>query len=490
MSKSQNRLFIVVLVLFLIFNSISFPTRASSLSQVMDHYSYLPYVTYTPPPSRKVNIPYFGQDNVTDQHFSEMAIFWFGQISPSNNYSDVRIGYNDTSLVLLLSIFDRLLWYDTTPSPSDLTRYDSVTVYLSKSSAIQDAYRFTLQLNNRNAWESMIDWQLSERGTSSGWTLVSPPNFTATTGIRWEDYTTGGLNNNKNNRGWTTTITIPFTSLGLASKPAQGAEWKMAIALHDRDDANGTVILESNWPENVQSARPVTWGSLHFGLPSYTPPSLNPVGTVTIRNKLNNAVVPDAAVGGTTGNLCPGDPYYVWNNWANESFGFSGDFNIQNQSDLADWPCFSKYYVTFPLGSLPANKAILNATLTLYQWGNSGTLDLAQPSYIQVFTVNQPWSESTLTWNNAPLAFENVSQAWVNPTQPCGGSGQLSWPCTPRSWDVTRAVVDAYQSGTALNLALYSSDKDYHSGKFFTSSNVADWDALGRPTLVVTWGNP
>lgn len=447
----------------------------------MDHYSYLPFVSYKPPPSRKVNTPYFGQDNVTVQHFSEMAIFWFGQISPSDNYTDVRIGYNDTGLVLVLSIFDRLLWYDPTHSPSDLTRYDSVTVYLSKSTAIQDAYRFTAQLN---AGEPMANWQLSERGTSSGWITVSPLNFTATTGFRWEDYTTGGLNNNKNNRGWTTTFIIPFASLGLSSKPAQGTVWKMAIALHDRDDANGTVILESTWPENVQSAQPVNWGDLHFGLPSYTPPSLNPAGAVTIRNMLNGAVVPDAAVGGTTGNLCPSGPQYIWNDWANANYGSSGDFNIQNQSDLADWPCFSKYYITFPLNSLPANKVILNATLTLHQWGNSGALSLAQPSYIQVSTVNQPWSESSLTWNNAPLAFENVSQAWVDPTQPC------SWPCTPRSWDVTRAVVDAYQNGTSVNMALYSSDKDYHSGKFFTTSNVADWDAAGRPTLVVTWGNP
>jgi len=26
--------------------------------------------------------------------------------------------------------------------------------------------------------------------------------------------------------------------------------------------------------------------------------------------------------------------------------------NVQNQSDISDWPCFSKYYVTFPLDAV------------------------------------------------------------------------------------------------------------------------------------------
>jgi hypothetical protein len=426
-------------------------------------------------------------DTVTDLHFSEMALFWFGRISPSNNYADVRIGSNNTGLYMVISIFDRLLWYDSSPSASDLNRWDSITLYLSRDGSLANAYRFTAQIND---WEpNRLNWQLAERWASSSWTPVSLP-FTTTTGLRWEDYNTGGLNNNQNNRGWVANYIIPFTSLGLSGKPAQGSEWKMALILHDRDDANGITVLESSWPENFQQNQPNTWGSLHFGLAAYTPPPGSPAGTTTIRNKLNGAVVPDAAVGGTTGNLCPSDPNYIWNNWANENHGSDSDFNIQNQSDLADWPCFSKYYISFPLNNLPANKVIINATLTLYHWGNSGSLNLAQPSYIQVSTVKQDWNEATLTWNNAPLAFENVTQAWVNPTPNCGDGGALNWPCSPRTWDITGAVMEAYQSGKTISLVLYSSDQAYHSGKFFTTSDVADWDATGRPTLTVTWKNP
>jgi hypothetical protein len=37
---------------------------------------------------------------------------------------------------------------------------------------------------------------------------------------------------------------------------------------------------------------------------------------------------------------------------------------------------------------------------------------------------------------------------------------------------------------------LYSADDDYNSGKYFVSSDTGDWNATGRPTLQVVWGNP
>ena len=489
MWKYLSRLSLLILILTMLLVAPLSSTRALP-SVDYNNFTYLPLVVNQPPPSRRVNIPDFGAEDVSDLHFSEMTIFWFGRVSPTNNYADVRIGYNNTGLSLVITIFDRLLWYDTSPSASDLTKWDSVTLYLSKSNSLDNAYRFTAQLND---WEpNRLNWQMAERWTGSSWTS-SALAFTTTTGVRWQDYTTGGLNNNENNRGWVANYTIPFSSLGLGNKPTQGTEWRMALMLHDRDDANGSTILESSWPENTQPTLINSWGSLHFGLSAYTPPQGTPAGTTQVRNELNGAVVADAAVGGTTGNLCPSDPTYIWNSWGNDNFGSGSDFNIQNQSDLADWPCFSKYYVTFPLTGLPTNKVILNATLTLYQWGNSGALsgsNQAQPSYIQVSTVQDSWSASTLTWNNAPLAFENVAQAWVDPTPNCGNGGSLNWPCTPRIWDVTGAVTEAYQSGKPLSMVLYSSDEAYHSGKFFTTSDVADWDATGRPTLTIQWRNP
>jgi hypothetical protein len=261
----------------------------------------------------------------------------------------------------------------------------------------------------------------------------------------------------------------------------------MAITLHDRDDAVGTPIPDKVWPETLSSNNPSTWGQLNFGLPTYGAPPANPSGVVTIRQGLDGALVPDVGAGGTTGNPCPGDSYYIWNEWGNANFAGAPDFNIQNQSDVGDWPCFSKYYATFPLDALPNEKVIISATLTLHQFGQAGAPGLAQPSLIQVMTVTEDWSKMTLAWNNAPLASENVSRAWVNPVN-CGNPP--NWPCIPRTWDVSLAVAQAYAAGKPLRLVLYEADSAYDSGKYFVSSDTGDWNALGRPTLDVLWGDP
>jgi hypothetical protein len=227
---------------------------------------------------------------------------------------------------------------------------------------------------------------------------------------------------------------------------------------------------------------------LNFGVPTYTPTAATSAGTVTIRHKLNGATVSDAAAGGYA--VCGAGTDY-WTEWGNtkESF-YSTDhdrFNVQNQSDISDWPCFSKYYVTFPLSSLPAGKVVLSATLTLHQIGNAGEgwTPGPQPSFIQVLTVDRAWDEATLTWNNAPLASENITGTWVDPLPAFPG-----WPGVPRQWNVSRAVAQAYATGQPLRLAMYSADEPYHSGRYFSSSDVGDWDEVGRPTLTVAWGEP
>jgi hypothetical protein len=92
--------------------------------------------------------------------------------------------------------------------------------------------------------------------------------------------------------------------------------------------------------------------------------------------------------------------------------------------------------------------------------------------------------ESTLTWNNAPLAGDNIAATWVDPLD-----ALPPWLGIPRHWDVSGAVAEAYTVGGPLRLALYSPDWAFHSGKYFYSSDVAD-GGEGRPTLTVTWGQP
>ncbi len=98
--------------------------------------------------------------------------------------------------------------------------------------------------------------------------------------------------------------------------------------------------------------------------------------------------------------------------------------------------------------------------------------------------VNQDWKPATLTWNSAPLLQENLNNILV----PTKSKPVIPWPGLAITWDVSRAVAQAYAAGQPLRLVFYDTDNQYNSGKYFTSSSVADWDATGRPTLKVTLG--
>jgi hypothetical protein len=255
----------------------------------------------------------------------------------------------------------------------------------------------------------------------------------------------------------------------------------MGVVLHDRDDAAGTAIPDQLWPEAVVSTQPGTWGQLHFGTPAYEPLPAIPGDTLMIRHGVDGAIVTDADVGGSTN--CGGDawPDY-FPTWGTLNYDGQSFLNVQNLGDIGDWPCFSRIYLTFPLDALPAEAVVISATLTMYQFGNAGAGQDPQPSLIQVFTVAEDWEEATINWNNSPLAAENVSAAWA------GVFPEL--PGEPRHWDVSRAVAGAYAAGTPLRLALYESDWPYHSGNYFRSSEMNEYEAYMRPTLRVAWGNP
>lgn len=421
---------------------------------------------------RRVNAPY-------DVPFVESAIFWFGSVTPTQNYADVRVGYDDAHLYLQISAIDRRLWYDTSPSPADLADWDAVTIYLNKAgntgySPGVSAYRFEAQLV---WWEPRQAYQGVYRGDGNDWITATIP-FTTTSSWRGD-----APNNDVNDRGWSLVFIIPFTSLEMGGPPNHGTVWGLAVALHDADDAGNTPIADQVWPETIDSQQPATWGQLAFGVPKYGTPPIIPAGTTTIRHGLDGSVVMDADVGGSSacGALAAPDYFATWGslNYAGKDF-----LNIQNV-EIGDWPCYSKYYVTFPLDLVPAGQTIISATLTLYLWGGAGEgwEPGPQPSLIQVFTIDTDWDEATLTWNNAPFARENIAATMVEPVESYPGR-----PGIPYHWDVSRAVAEAYASGSPLRLAMYEADWAYHSGKYFDTSDTDEWSAAGRPTLQVSWG--
>jgi hypothetical protein len=478
--KTHNKIRTHILVV-LIFTGLllSNPSLISTSLAQFSSNTYLPMILTKGSPNSdqgaRVNAPYFDGGIPWEQ----TAIAWFGNVTPTDNYTDIRIGYNDNEILIQLEIFDRRLWYDTTPSLADLTNWDAITLYINTegnhvTNLDEYSYKFIAQLN---WWEDRGDFQAVYRGGSSGWQPTSL-QFEAKTGWRGD-----APNNDNDDRGWVVSFYIPFTELGLQSKPNDGYIWGAAIELHDRDDQQGTPISTKTWPPILNANQPNTWNQIHFGLSVWTPPQATNLQSVSIRHNLNGAFVEDAHVGGHT--VC-GQDYSpdFFDGWGDANYSGYDQINIQNQADVADWPCFSKFYITFPLADIPQGKIITSAEFVFYQFGNSDPSQ-AQHSLIQVLTINQDWDEDTLTWNNAPLAQENISQAWVDPVVTFPG-----WPGVEWRWNISPAVAQAYQAKQPLRLALYDADTAYHSGKYFISSDTGEWNATGRPTLIVTYGDP
>lgn len=423
----------------------------------------------------RVNVPYFEDYGLEDYHLYQGAILWFGQVDPTSNYTDVRLGYSHNDLRLYMHIIDRRLWYDQAAVISDLTAWDAASLYLhlegnSGNSPSPSSYRFVGQLV-RDASRAAY------RGDGAGWTKTSLPFTTSTV---WRG---SSPNTNQDNKGWWIRFIIPFSSLGLSGPPPAGTTWGLAFSVHDRDDATGTPIPDRTWPKTIDTRRPASWGQLVFGQPAYSTPPAIPAEVVTVRHGLNGASVVDAHVGG---NFTCGAGIDHWSEWGEANYSGNdqnlSQINVQNQWDVADWPCFSKYYVTFPLDALPPGRQVISATLSMSLFGNAGyNPGDARPSLIQALTVSEAWNEASITWNNAPLASENVASTWVYPVATAGER--------PYHWNVSRAVAAAYAGGEPLRLTLYTADGEYHSGKYFWTSNVGDWNATGRPTLKILLGD-
>ncbi|GIV63431.1 MAG: hypothetical protein KatS3mg045_0770 [Bellilinea sp.] len=487
--KMKLKLFSLLTVLCLIWMFSALPAYGQEDG---GEHLYLPVIfrNYDPYSSnRTINVPY-------TTRFVESAILWFGQVGPAENYTDVRVRYTDSELVVDFGVFDRRIWYNGSPSSTPLEDWDAATLLLNTAvNAPQQpgnqSYRFVAQFYGLGNGESLPpERKAAYRGTGNGWQGQNIP-FVVETGWRGD-----GLNNDGDDRGWRITFRIPYTSLGL-NRPVEGSRWRMALISHDRDSRAGPPGTSFIWPEAAERDAPATWGVLRFGLPSYEPPSVRNLTSLLIREGENGAVVADAAIGGTISNQCPGDAFHIWNVWGNRNYANENSALIQNQADIADWPCFSKYYLTFPLDRLPPSKVIRSARLVLHHWGGSGTIctnpdqnpdpDCARSSIIQVLTVVNSWQEDTITWNNAPLAFENVAMLRVEPYD-IGNTN--NWPGLRREWDVSYALAKAYDQGAVwIGFAVYSADSAYHSGKYFSASETEEWNKIGRPTLIIEYGD-
>lgn len=427
----------------------------------------------------------------TPEHDKTAPIFWFGRATTHDNYVDVRMGYTAEYLYVFVTVVDYFLWETATEEPRG---YDGIALYLDtagdRAAAPQpDDYFF---FNGWRNWPNDTDpfWQRRGRGTGSGWNESWTAPFTATVAGSW--FNTGPNVNGACptthydcDAGWATIFRLPFASLGLSSQPAPGTVWGFGLYLYDRDAAPPAPLEPAQtWPEGLVPLQPATWGQLAFAPAPYQPQRAVPAGTTVIRRGLGSSTVADAYVGG--GGNCSGGLF----GGADTNYGSEGLF-VASQSLIGDFPCWSKSYLRFGLEGIPPGRIILSATLTLHLWGNAGPIpSQSDPSYIQLSAVGEPWNElnpNGITWNNAPLATQNLTARWVYPRTDAGPD----FPGIPYTWDATQAVAEAYAAGQPLNVAFYTPDTVFDSSKYFVSSDASsDWIPEGKPTLTVTWGMP
>ncbi len=464
-------------------------------SETGEHVVYLPTILKdrltTPQPATTplIHVPYKNVADYADDALIEMAVFWLGEVKVNENYADIRIGYNEENLFVVAAVFDRLLWYDTRHTTADILHWDSISLFLLPDNQnemdVNNTYRFIGQLApneaNRSLYQAAFLWG------GSSW--LQQPNLAFETTSSWRGE--GGLNTPDDNRGWNLKFVIPFASVGLQTKPDENTIWKMGLLVHDRDYFEGREIPQQSWPKAFAETNPQQWGRLSFGaLPAMQTRDHPADVTLTIREGLNGQLVADASVGG---NSTCAEGINFWKEWGDKTYANPPEnmlVVVQNQRDIADWPCFSKYFVQFPLTSLPKNTHINQAVLTLHQFGNSGTAgdSVYQPyrSIIQVFVTDSHWDENRITWNNAPQVWENVASKVVDPLATFPG-----WPGVRHDWDVTYAVQQAVLAGQdTISLALYSADGAYHSGKYFSTSEVEEWNATARPALTIRYSSP
>ncbi|MCR4405885.1 MAG: DNRLRE domain-containing protein [Anaerolineae bacterium] len=481
MGESRLNLGFQLLMCFVLFMLI--PGMAAQASAISPGPTLSPkprYVSSTSSVSRPtINVHPVAPTSTSERPaWQEAAMLWFGhQSTDQDNYIDVRVAYDDDELLIRFTVIDLFLWYPVAAQlPADLTQWDTVDVLLDTTgdgAAMPqlDDYRFQVAMRLDYVPYQTSYWN-DARGNGSGWNISWTPG-TAWHNETWPSwYFDPGVNqNNGYDAGWTAIIRIPFASLGLSGAPIAGTTWGLGLICYDRDNVSGSppVLAPKVWPGSAAVDAPSTWGHMVFNPPSYKPPATVAQGTTII------IASRDAYVqGGRDGSGS--------SNHSDENYGGAHELFVQAESTAAHFNHFQRTYLQFNLSSVPAGKVIISATLTLHQFGNDDCTT-ASPSLLHLFQLNDDWDEYSITWNNSPQAWQNLTSTWVQVLCPEDWPG---WPGVPYHWDATQVVAEAYAAGKPVNIALYTSDTERDSGKYFVARHSTITD--GHPRLTVTWG--
>lgn len=148
--------------------------------------------------------------------------------------------------------------------------------------------------------------------------------------------------------------------------------------------------------------------------------------------------------------------------------------NFSADSELWTYPWLPAYtrraLIRFDVSAIPARSHIASARLWLRE---SGTFGLTRN--LTLHTLNADWSESSVTWGNAP-SFSNV----ITDTAALSWNGLLGW----KSWNVT-ADIQSFANGTFSNYGWLLKDATEDASQNwwrFYSRKAAD-----RPYLEITY---
>lgn len=162
-----------------------------------------------------------------------------------------------------------------------------------------------------------------------------------------------------------------------------------------------------------------------------------------------------------------------------QNYGLHGDFLVcawTNQSV----PVSTRCVVEFDLSTIPAGATIVSATLELFHHvslsNNIGHSNLSAPATAWLERITQPWTETTVTWNNQP-ATTTVNR--VNVPAPVSMTENYSF-------NVTAMVIDMMNDpANSHGFMMRQQTESYYRSLLFSSSDGNN-SAL-FPKLTVTY---
>lgn len=164
----------------------------------------------------------------------------------------------------------------------------------------------------------------------------------------------------------------------------------------------------------------------------------------------------------------------VYENYPNENAGSETELYVGYDADPESWAGVMRAFIRF---ELPQNSSgtLRSATLRVYF---AGYADYEQKSRgTQVWSVNRPWNEATITYANAPWEYMSGLEIFTSTSTPWGY----------REVEVTNLVSEWLSGAQANNGFMLNGDEVFPQGQY-AYRVFASRESPHPPELVLTFG--